>query len=342
MKVQILVVSFVAACLLVSCTGNPLPPPSPATSPAPSAEPTEVPTVVVTPTAVALKSPVEFVSKIIGDPNPLKNPLGVATDQQGDLYVVDAGNSRIQEFDSSGKFLRMWGSRGTGDGQFYFGSAIAGGGVVVDHQGNVYVGDYSNRVQKFDSQGKFIRSWKTTGHGEAPSLVYAELYLAVDAQNNVYVADFQNDRIEKFDADGKFLLQWGGTSSGDAELFGPEVATDPNGNVYVAEFRNGRVQRFDGNGKVLAKFFLPFVQGLAVIPHDLAVDSQGNIYFLDAANSRVVKFDPNGTPIGVWGEPGTGNGQFNDTPGVALDGQGNIYISDLQNNCVQKFKPKSN
>jgi sugar lactone lactonase YvrE len=244
------------------------------------------------------------VSRITGDPNHLKYPLGVATDEQGDLYVVDSGNARIQEFDPSGKFLRMWGSSGTQDGQFNFGVQNSNGdSIAVDHQGNVYVADFSHRIQKFDGQGRFLTAWKTTGHGEAAVSTDPELYLAVDTRNNVYVADYNNNRIEKFDADGKLLLLWGGKNSGDAELFGPVVGTDSKGNVYVAEYLNGRVQKFDGNGNVLAKFYLPILQGTAVVSDALTVDSQGNIYVVDTPKARVVKFDPNGTPLGFWGGP---------------------------------------
>ena len=65
----------------------------------------------------------------------LSNPLGVATDGSGNVYVADANNSRIQKFDASGTFLMAWGSSG----------AL---GVATDGAGNVYVTE-DTRVQKF-------------------------------------------------------------------------------------------------------------------------------------------------------------------------------------------------
>ncbi|WP_081853913.1 6-bladed beta-propeller [Candidatus Magnetobacterium casense] len=69
----------------------------------------------------------------------------MATDSSGNIYVVDAGNSRIQKFSSSGQFLTKWGSKGSDDGQFK-----SPDGIAIDSSGNLYVVDAGNsRVQKF-------------------------------------------------------------------------------------------------------------------------------------------------------------------------------------------------
>ena len=79
-------------------------------------------------------------------------PRGVAVDPQGNVYVVDLGNYRIQKFTADGAFLTQWGSEGGGEGQFN-----APVGVAVDGQGNVYVAEKmdidadsgNDRIQKF-------------------------------------------------------------------------------------------------------------------------------------------------------------------------------------------------
>ena len=69
--------------------------------------------------------------------------------------MADLGNHRIQVFSSSGTFLRMWGSRGSGDGQFFDPH-----GIAVDDAGRVYVTDAgNNRVQVFSSTGEFLDRW---------------------------------------------------------------------------------------------------------------------------------------------------------------------------------------
>jgi sugar lactone lactonase YvrE len=73
------------------------------------------------------------------------NPQGMAVDAQGDFYVADRNNNRIQKFNSNGVFITKWGSPGSGDGQF-----ISPLGVAIDFSGNVYVADSgNNRIQKF-------------------------------------------------------------------------------------------------------------------------------------------------------------------------------------------------
>jgi len=62
-------------------------------------------------------------------------PAGVAVDGEGDVYVVDTYNDRVQKFDSAGAFLLKWGSEGSGDGEFYSLRDIA-----LDADGMVYIG----------------------------------------------------------------------------------------------------------------------------------------------------------------------------------------------------------
>ena len=100
-------------------------------------------------------------------------PADIAVDKAGNLYVVDAGNNRVQKFDSNGKFITKWGTAGSGDGQF-----SAPVGIAIDSSGNVYVSD-NNRVQKFDSNGKFITNWT----------VSSPFGIAVDSGGKVYVID---------------------------------------------------------------------------------------------------------------------------------------------------------
>ena len=95
------------------------------------------------------------------------NPVGVAVDGSGNVFVADSGNlfdadsnnARIQKFDHEGTFLTTWGTSGSGNGQFRRPL-----GVAVDGSGNVFVADTDNaRIQKFDSAGTFLTTWGTLG-----------------------------------------------------------------------------------------------------------------------------------------------------------------------------------
>ena len=96
----------------------------------------------------------------------------------------------------------------------------------------------------FDSSGTFLIKWGSLGSGDGqfsdPSGV------AIDASNNVYVADKNNSRIQKFDSSGTFLSTWGSLGSGDGQFSDPlGVAIDSSNNVYVADKGNSRIQKFD-------------------------------------------------------------------------------------------------
>jgi tripartite motif-containing protein 71 len=280
--------------------------------------------------------PAQITWSITGEPNPFSRPIGVAIDSQGDVYVMDAGNSRVQKFDRNGKFLLIWGSKGNGDGQFDL-SMPDEGTIALDNAGNVYVDDASNfRIQKFDAQGKFLAKWGSFGSSNGQFIEIADI--AIDDQGHVYVSDYQNDTIQKFSTDGKFLLKWGspGTDVGQFRGAGT-IVIDAEGNVIVAEVERGRIQKFDPAGKPLSNFFLPHEAGIAIVPYAIALDNQGNMYISDNPAHRIVKLDSNLALLAVWGSKGTAIGQFMNMHTIRVDGEGNVYITDSANNCVLKL-----
>jgi tripartite motif-containing protein 71 len=93
-------------------------------------------------------------------------PEGLSVDFAGDVYVADFFGYRIQKFDSNGKFITKWGSGQPDSGDGKFGLDRWGGpsDVAVDNRGHVYVVEAgNNRIQKFDSNGKFITKWGNEG-----------------------------------------------------------------------------------------------------------------------------------------------------------------------------------
>ena len=92
-------------------------------------------------------------------------PIRLAASSDGTIYVVDYGNSRIQQFTDSGSFICEWGALGSSDGQFY--NPV---GITVDRQGDVYVADKDNsRIQVF---GFGITPAKSTSWGRLKNLYH--------------------------------------------------------------------------------------------------------------------------------------------------------------------------
>ena len=154
-RAQLSVLSVAAAILAaMACSGSGAPPTSSPAKPAATATANVPPSpTAVQPSPIAaesIRAPV-FVAKWgsegSGD-GQFNQPYSVAVDGQGNVYVAEAGNDRIQKFSGDRRFITKWGSEGSGDGQFDDPS-----GVAVDGQGNVYVADYENtRIQKFSGR----------------------------------------------------------------------------------------------------------------------------------------------------------------------------------------------
>jgi tripartite motif-containing protein 71 len=173
-----------------------------------------------------------------GTPNgdgELNLPLGIAVDGSGNVFVVDNGNSRIQEFENSGGFLAKWDMMESGNGAF---------GAAVDGSGNVFVTDnINNLILKFTNSGTFLTEWGSAGTGDGRFMNPEGV--AVDGSGNVFVADTLNQRIQKFTNTGTFLTTWGTPGGGDGQFTFPDgIAVDGRGNVFVADNGNHRVQKF--------------------------------------------------------------------------------------------------
>jgi DNA-binding beta-propeller fold protein YncE len=127
-----------------------------------------------------------------GNPGEFLFPTYVTVDGDSNVYVTDTLNSRVQKFDSSGKYLRSFGQRGNGWGMF-----DKPKGVALDSFGNVYVADsgWSN-VQIFNQQGQILLFFG--GRGPIPGMLKNATAVAISPQNYIYVGDYINHRVEEY------------------------------------------------------------------------------------------------------------------------------------------------
>jgi tripartite motif-containing protein 71 len=171
----------------------------------------------------------------------------VAFDAEGNLYVADTGNTRVQKFAPDRRFLLAWGSKGTGDGQF-----LTPSGIAVGPDGTVYVSDEGRGdIQRFDAEGQFQGTIGEAGSEEGQFRLPAGI--AVGPDGDVWVADYSNQRIQRFGADGTFRDAWGQRGSGNGEFQNPNgVAVNALGHVFVADADNNRLQVFTSDGQFLA------------------------------------------------------------------------------------------
>jgi DNA-binding beta-propeller fold protein YncE len=187
-----------------------------------------------------------------------RQPTDVAWDSQGNIYISDGYiNSRVAKFDRNGDWVMSFGEPGNGPGQFNTPHAIA-----IDNQDNVYVGDRGNqRVQVFDTNGKYIREWKieippdyTTRAVNGPTPPPGSMD-GVGAPNSLCITPGPNQvmflgestwpgRIFKVTLDGRVLGVIGKSGRNLKQFSGAHALACPSENeIYVAESSNWRVQK---------------------------------------------------------------------------------------------------
>jgi streptogramin lyase len=271
------------------------------------------------------------------DEGELYTPIGVDLDSDGNLYVADGYNDRIQKFDSNGVFVASFGSYGDGPGEF-----DGAWWVHVAPDGTLYVADISNnRIQRFDADGTYLSEWGSYGGGLGQ---FRGPYAAVtDAAGDVYVSDTYNYRIQKFDENGNYITEWGSQGSGPGQFeYANAMDIDSLGRIYVVDFQNSNLQVFDSDGGYLDTWG-PVGTGPGEIyyPFGVAVDDDDYVYVTDYYN-RVQKFTSQGVFIDQFGTFGDGPGQFRYPEGIAVDADGSIFVADGGNDRIQKFDAAGN
>lgn len=299
----------------------------------------------------------------------LWSPQGIAFDTGGNLYIADAQNHRIRKVTPGGVITTIAGtgiSGLEGDG----GPATAAtlhspSAVVFDATGNLYIADTDNHKIRKITPGGIISTYAGTGRGgydgdgkpAQAAQFNSPISLALDANGNLFIADYGNCRIRKVRASDGVIETVAGNgtvgAAGDggdataAQLNLPTgVALDQQGNLFIADTYNsvlrkvgtdGKIHLFAGNGQ----FGNDGDGGLATAarlgtPFHLAVDKDNNVLFTDEHHSVVRRITTDGKIATVFGNTNglpredlapTSYG-FAKPRGLALDSNGNVYVAD--------------
>lgn len=232
-------------------------------------------------------------------------PQGLAVDAQGNVYVVDLGNSVIRKITPAGVVSTCAGNGTSGyvDGAANVAEFNNPHGIAIDGQGNLYVADRGNNYIRKITAGvvSTIAGTLTAGYADATGAS----------------ASFNNPN---------------------------GVAVDATGNIYVADQGNSAIRKVTPAGVVTTVVGGPAQPNLVNIPSALTLDAQGNIYIADEGG-RVLQYTSAGFLYSLAGcvnvagfVNGTGpNALFNNPQAITIDAGGNIYVADQYNNSIRKI-----
>ena len=174
-------------------------------------------------------------------------------------------------------------------------------------------------------------------YGREPGQMVWPSALAVDSEDNLYLADDLLNRITVYDKEGDLVSTWGTKGAGDGEFDGPSgLVFDGEDNLIMVDHKNHRVQKFTKDGTFLSKWgSFGDGEGQFNLPWGIAQDSGRDLYVADWRNDRIQMLTSDGEFIAAYGTSGSGDGEFNRPSDVAVDSEGNIYVADWGNQRVQ-------
>jgi uncharacterized protein (TIGR03437 family) len=297
------------------------------------------------------------------------NPLRVAVDAKGNLYITDYSNHSVRKVTRNDGIVVTIAGNGSlgfsGDGGQGAGSQVSNIlDVVVDPSGNVYIADSLNsRVRRVDPSG-VITTYAGNGsrgyagdNGQASTAtLYFPAGLALDAAGNLYIADYGNATVRKVNkATGVITTVAGvgysvfGASPGDGGLATKaflslpySVGLDAAGNIYIGDIGTSSIRRVGAADGKIATYVQNFVA------QNFAMDASGVIYYPDYKTNTVQKILPGGTRLWIAGNGTSGftgdggpatSAQFNLPYGVAVDANGNVFVADAGNAVIRRLAP---
>ena len=258
----------------------------------------------------------------------LKNPRGVAVNEQDEIAVSDVGNHKIHLFKSDGTHIKSFGGEGTQQGEFNRPAGIA------FHSNNIFVAEHGNhRVQQISKQGQYLSHF-----GEKGSLdrqLNQPCGLSIDSDDNVLVTDYFNKLIKIFSAGGQFLSKIGKEGSFTTPLH----CIQHDNYLIVSDSGDHSVKLFDRKGNFLDKFGKKGnADGEFNTPDCLSMNKAGHLMVCDIFNHRIQVFDLSGKFVAKFGTQGSGMGEFDGPGSAAVLSDGKIVVSDISNGRIQVFE----
>lgn len=286
----------------------------------------------------------EFVRTIESSPYIMRNPMDIAIDSSGNLYVVDTGFCLVKKFDQFGNFVMSFGGRGNGDGKFRNPR-----GIAVDDDGFIYVSDYGtaenndaqDQIEKFDSSGNFVTAWDhADGRGMTSFVRNSSNFIMAIGETDGAGDD---NAVRIYTPAGTVVQSFRDDDYGYDYIDGER---DFAGNFYFVDaVAPAWVYSYQAAASGATS---PGISSIGGVRAGIACDPYGTLWIPDQTSddcearlSMAV-----GVPTTLlydFGGLGTGDGQFNNPAGAAIrmreqpGAWADLWIVDSANDRLQKF-----
>jgi DNA-binding beta-propeller fold protein YncE len=260
----------------------------------------------------------------------MQRPSSVVGDDQGRLYVSDAGRSAIWVFDERAGELQLW-SGAVGRLGFAIALRIGSGARwgCLRRRCRCCRGAAARRPG--------CRWWgrSAAACSSARPVWRATTCAAISTSPTPTTHD-----IKVFDDQGRLLHVIGRRGSGDGEFNFPTHLAFAQGELYVTDTLNHRIQVFAADGQLLARRFgeRGLYLGNLVRPKGVAVDSEGNVYVIESYYDSLLVFSARGDFLMPIGGTGTATGRFYLPAGVWVDSRNRVHVADMFNGRVVLFQ----
>lgn len=263
-------------------------------------------------------------------PQHMFKPQGVSADANGNIYVTDTGNNRLQKFTPHGDIISFIGGFGWEREQFQLPIDL-----VVYNSLDIYIADLENsRIERYDKDLNYITSYYSNENWNPKYQFAFPISVCLSLHGDFFIVDSENDRIIKLNPSFEPELSFGGYDWGQGVLKeASHIYVSKNDIVYVTDIAAHKIFVYDYYGNYL------FDIGSQVLesPRGLCVDDLENIFVADAKKNQILGFDKTGRQILQMGSRSTKLAGFQEPSDVTII-RNKMYIADTQNHRIQIFE----